>query len=244
MPKTILLQSPFTRIFFDRNQNFTFDFTENFYFYKIACFCRQLNFDLTKNITFFQELLPKIPGEENDQFRAETLYLLFQGENMKFGNPFEMFKNKLTSGKMSQRHLKKKEIIKKYRRKKRQITVVSQCFANLSELSSNHSKPHPSISHEVKRLSRHAAKKMKSLNVDERVGKRQITELRRIRLEVQEKGDSSDDEDFIQELLSERDRKTQQLKSLQNWHQNTPKSAAAKNHSSNTGKIKIDRRFF
>ena len=191
----------------------------------------------------FQELLPKIPGEENDQFRAETLYLLFQGENMKFGNPFEMFKNKLTSGKMSQRHLKKKEIIKKYRRKKRQITVVSQCFANLSELSSNHSKPHPSISHEVKRLSRHAAKKMKSLNVDERVGKRQITELRRIRLEVQEKGDSSDDEDFIQELLSERDRKTHQLKSLQNWHQNTPKSAAAKNHSSNTGKIKIDYRF-
>lgn len=181
-----------------------------------------------------KELLPKIPGEENDQFRAETLYLLFQGENMKFGNPFEMFKNKLTSGKMSQRHLKKKEIIKKYRRKKRQITVVSQCFANLSELSSNHSKPHPSISHEVKRLSRHAAKKMKSLNVDERVGKRQITELRRIRLEVQEKGDSSDDEDFIQELLSERDRKTHQLKSLQNWHQNTPKSAAAKNHSSNT----------
>ena len=156
---------------------------------------------------------------------------------MKFGNPFEMFKTKLTSGKMSQRHLKKKEIIKKYRRKKRQITVVSQCFANLSELSS-HSKPHPSISHEVKRLSRHAAKKMKSLNVDERVGKRQITELRRIRLEVQEKGDSSDDEDFIQELLSERDRKTQQLKSLQDWHQNTPKSAA-KNHSSNTGKNTI-----
>ena len=101
---------------------------------------------------------------------------------------------------------------------------MSQYFSNLSDLASTNKQQSPSPTHEVKRLSRHAAKKMKSLNVDERVGKRHITELRRIRLEVQEKGDSSDDEDFIKELLSERDRKMQQLKSLQDWHQTTPKT--------------------
>ena len=182
----------------------------------------------------FQGLLPDIPGDNNEhnneRFKQETLKCLFRGENMKFGNPFDNFKMKLASGKMSQRHIKKLEIVKKYRKKKRQITVVSQCFANLSELTNN--KTTPVLSHEVKRLSRHAAKKMKSLNVDERVGKRHITELRRIRLEVQEKGDSSDDEDFIKELLSERDRKMQQLKHLQDWHQTS--NSKANKHSTNT----------
>ena len=77
------------------------------------------------------------------------------------------------------------------------------------------------------------------MNLDERVGKRHITELRRIRLEVQEKGDSSDDESFIQELMSERDRKMSRLKSLQEWQQsshvsrqnNLNSSAATQNHN-------------
>ena len=76
------------------------------------------------------------------------------------------------------------------------------------------------------------------MNLDERVGKRHITELRRIRLEVQEKGDSSDDESFIQELMSERDRKMSRLKSLQEWQQsshvsrqNNLNSSATQNHN-------------
>ena len=73
------------------------------------------------------------------------------------------------------------------------------------------------------------------MNLDERVGKRHITELRRIRLEVQEKGDSSDDESFIQELMSERDRKMNRLKSLQEWQQSNHVSrhGHAQNHTSN-----------
>ena len=90
--------------------------------------------------------------------------LLFNGENINFGNPVDDFKSKLVSGKWSREHVKKMEIIKKHRKRKRQITVVSQCFANLSDLvNAQPNVHHPSLSHEVKRLSRHAAKKMKSL---------------------------------------------------------------------------------
>ena len=73
------------------------------------------------------------------------------------------------------------------------------------------------------------------MNLDERVGKRHITELRRIRLEVQEKGDSSDDESFIEELMSERDRKMNRLKSLQEWQQsNHVSNRQTNNHATAT----------
>ena len=86
------------------------------------------------------------------------------------------------------------------------------------------------------------------MNLDERVGKRQITELRRIRLEVQEKGDSSDDESFIQELMSERDRKMNRLKSLQEWQQSnhvsnrqTTNNHATASHSQQSSHTSISR---
>lgn len=153
-------------------------------------------------------MLPNIEGD--DQFQDETLSQLFQGSNFKFGNPVQQLKMKLINGKYSLSADYKKNIVDKYRQRKRKLTLVTQQFANL-----NHINNKPSLSHEVKRLSRHAAKKLKTLNLDERVGKRHITELRRIRMEVQEKGDSSDDEDFIQQLMQERDRKVHQLKVLQ-----------------------------
>ena len=88
------------------------------------------------------------------------------------------------------------------------------------------------------------------MNLDERVGKRQITELRRIRLEVQEKGDSSDDESFIQELMSERDRKMNRLKSLQEWQQSnhvsnrqTTNNHATASHSQQSSHTSISRDF-
>ena len=49
------------------------------------------------------------------------------------------------------------------------------------------------------------------------MGKQHITELKRIRLEVQEKGDSSEAESFIQKLISERDRKMKLL-NTRNFH--------------------------
>ena len=128
---------------------------------------------------------------------------------------------KLVSGKYSDIHWRKKEIIGKYRKKKRKLMLVTESFSNLSEISKSDEQ---SLSHEVKRLSRHTAKKLKTMNLDERVGKRHITELRRIRLEVQEKGDSSDDEEFIRELMNERDRKMAKIKTLQDWQQSNHKS--------------------
>lgn len=122
---------------------------------------------------------------------------------------------KLLNGRFNASAEKKKHIVEKYRKRKKKLTLVTQLFSNLSDLQSSQKS---SLSHEVKRLSRHASKKLKTMNLDERVGKRQITELRRIRLEVQEKGDSSDDEDFIQKLMTERDRKIEKLKGLQDWH--------------------------
>ena len=162
--------------------------------------------------------MPQIPGENNEKFTNDTLKLLLQGKNVKFGNPIPQFKMKLVNGKYSDIHWRKKEIIGKYRKKKRKLMYVTQHFSNLSELMSIKSEEQ-SLSHEVKRLSRHTAKKLKTMNLEERVGKRHITELRRIRLEVQEKGDSSDDEEFIRELMNERDRKMAKIKTLQDWQQ-------------------------
>ena len=160
--------------------------------------------------------MPQIPGENNEKFTNDTLKLLLQGKNLKFGNPISQFKMKLVNGKYSDIHWRKKEIIGKYRKKKRKLMLVTEHFSNLSEMSKSEEQ---SLSHEVKRLSRHTAKKLKTMNLDERVGKRHITELRRIRLEVQEKGDSSDDEEFIRELMNERDRKMAKIKTLQDWQQ-------------------------
>ena len=166
-------------------------------------------------------MLPKVPGEEQnaDQFKVDTLKTLFNGQNVKFGNPFDNFKMNLINGKYNNSdHLdRKRKILERYRRKKQKLTLVTQHFKHLSDILENESyssSKHPSLSHEVKRLSRQASKKLKTMNLDERVGKRHITELRRIRLEVAEKGDSSDDEDFINELMAERERKMRRLKSL------------------------------
>ena len=161
----------------------------------------------------FQELLPQLPEENTDKFHNDTLKLLLTGQNLNFGNPINQFKMKLINGKYSDNHWRKKEIVEKYRAKKRKLMLVTQHF---SHLNSEVPKPSKDLSH-IKKLGRSASKKLKTMNLDERVGKRQITELRRIRLEVQEKGDSSDDEEFIQELMNERDRKMAKLKSLQDW---------------------------
>ena len=182
-------------------------------------------------ILMLQELLPNLEGEtrENDElFKLETLKLLFNDQNFKFGNPVNHFKMNLLNGKYSENSERKRKILEKYRKKKEKLTLVTQHFANLQKSGKSQN---VQITHEVKRLSRQASKKLKTMNLDERVGKRQITELRRIRLEVAEKGDSSDDENFIQELVSERDRKMSKLKSLQDWHQSSQlstKTAAEK----------------
>ena len=110
---------------------------------------------------FLQGLLPRIPSDNNDEhFKNETLRLLFSGQSVNFGNPVSMFKMNLTNGKFSDNADRKRHIIERYRRKKQKLTMVTQQFAHLSEISSRYGQ-HPSLSHEVKRFSRTAAKKVR-----------------------------------------------------------------------------------
>jgi hypothetical protein len=166
--------------------------------------------------------LPSLSGENNLAYKQDTLKMLCRGDSFRFGNPVSLFKSQMGEGHFSESHQKKRKFLDRYMEKKKRLCIVTDCFARLSELSAQVDNP-PSLSHDTKRLSRHAAKKLKSMNLDERVGKRQITELRRIRLEVQEKDDSSDDEEFITDLMTERDRKLAILRCLQQWQQ-TPSS--------------------
>ena len=105
--------------------------------------------------------MPRIPSDNNDEhFKNETLRLLFSGQSVNFGNPVSMFKMNLTNGKFSDNADRKRHIVEKYRRKKQKLTMVTQQFAHLSEISSRYGQ-HPSLSHEVKRFSRTAAKKVR-----------------------------------------------------------------------------------
>ena len=107
-----------------------------------------------------QELLPRLPSENSDDvFKTETLKLLFSGQSMKFGNPVSMFKMNLTNGKFNENADRKQRRIERYRRKKHKLTTVTQQFAHLSEITSRYGQ-HPSLSHDVKRFSRQAAKKV------------------------------------------------------------------------------------
>ena len=191
---------------------------------KVSQFSNQKVAKLQNSSLNFQEYLPNLPEEDprsNAEFQNETLGLLFSGANFKFSSPVSQLKMRLINGKLNPLTARKKEVVEQYRVKKHKLTMVTHHFASLSEAKINHENILSLSAHEkIKRLSRHAAKRLKTMNLDERVGKRYITELRRIRLEVQEKGDSSDDEDYIGQLMSERNRKMSRLKSLQDWQQN------------------------
>ena len=60
---------------------------------------------------------------------------------------------------------RKQRIIERYRRKKHKLTTVTQQFAHLSEITSRYGQ-HPSLSHDVKRFSRQAAKKVCNFGAD------------------------------------------------------------------------------
>ena len=105
--------------------------------------------------------MPRIPSDNNDEhFKNETLRLLFSGQSVNFGNPVSNFKMNLTNGKFSENTDRKRSIVERYRRKKQKLTMVTQQFAHLSEIASRYDQ-HPSLSHEVKRFSRQAAKKVR-----------------------------------------------------------------------------------
>lgn len=104
--------------------------------------------------------MPRIPSENNDEhFKNETLKQLFSGQSINFGNPVSKFKMNLTNGTFNDTAERKRSIIERYRRKKQQLTMVTQQFAHLSEISNRYGQ-NSSLSHEVKRFSRQAAKKV------------------------------------------------------------------------------------
>ena len=108
--------------------------------------------------------MPRIPSENNDEhFKNETLKQLFSGQSINFGNPVSKFKMNLTNGTFNDTAERKRSIIERYRRKKQKLTMVTQQFAHLSEISNRYGQ-NSSLSHEVKRFSRQAAKKVRITN--------------------------------------------------------------------------------
>ncbi len=158
-----------------------------------------------------EKLLPHLDGENNLAFKQETLKRLFRGDNFRFGNPISTFKAKLTTGHFSETHLKKKEILRRRERKMRKLSMASKSLLNLKETRYDQE----GIGDDVRKLAKTVVKKMKKESIEERIAKRQITELRRIRQEVREKGDSSDDEQFISDMIQNRFVRTSQIKSIQ-----------------------------
>ena len=69
--------------------------------------------------------MPQIPGENNEKFTNDTLKLLLQGKNLKFGNPISQFKMKLVNGKYSDIHWRKKEIIGNFLEPKEALSVLT-----------------------------------------------------------------------------------------------------------------------
>jgi len=83
-------------------------------------------------LTLFQTFLPNFNCSENSALRLKTVEQLLDGENFKFGNPIESFKEKLWAGKFSTDSIRMSAILMKS--KKTQYRFVKLFFITFNKL--------------------------------------------------------------------------------------------------------------
>lgn len=159
-----------------------------------------------------KSFLPNTPGEESEEFQESTLNCLLDGTvvDVNGRNPVASFKAKMANGHFSPEKVKMRKLVEQSnnrRRKRCSSRAAERQFLLLRDLlRSRHDLletrlGHSSIPKSVLKLDRKSLRRTMSQSMcqnelETRVTKRYFLELRRIRQEVGDNGDSSEDENY------------------------------------------------
>jgi len=142
------------------------------------------------------KFLPKFEKDDQKE-KIKTLKMLLSGNNIKFGNPVNEFKKKLSEGHYNSDNVKMSELLKKIdRRHSRENERQRQCRLFQEIVYTRKKVLLPSSNDRIQQNFSQDSRKHTGSEFNHKVAKRYFEELNMIRQEAGESGNSSEDENF------------------------------------------------
>jgi len=148
-------------------------------------------------------LLPSFPTDDIDE-KAKSIEMLFGKENFHFGNPVEKFRQDLLAGDYFPDNVEMKEIVKSAQKRNYEEWMENYHYSLVQEiLDSRKSLLEVATGSVVTTPKIERKRGPKGGNMKQKIRKRYLDEITRIKREVGEEGLSSDDEGYISPKVKE-----------------------------------------